>query len=146
MQSLVDIQLKYDTTSDKPMYRERGADTWVPFPSGGTSIAKIIFYCGYDAIKTTSDSYTATYKNTAFAAYDSSNNILVSGGRGTIKNEGSSYTQFGTITDWCNLAGNVYGAIQVTALENIVIDGSALASGSSRTFAYNSGNHTITKA
>ena len=30
-QSLVDIELKYDSTTDKPMYRERGADTWLPF-------------------------------------------------------------------------------------------------------------------
>ena len=32
-QSLVDIELKYDSTTDKPMYRERGADTWLPFSS-----------------------------------------------------------------------------------------------------------------
>lgn len=32
-QSLVDIELKYDSTTDKPMYRERGADTWLPFKS-----------------------------------------------------------------------------------------------------------------
>ena len=30
-QSVQDIEIKYDTTTDKPMYRERGADTWLPF-------------------------------------------------------------------------------------------------------------------
>ena len=35
-QSVQDIEIKYDTTTDKPMYRERGADTWLPF-SGGLS-------------------------------------------------------------------------------------------------------------
>ena len=34
-QSLQDIELKYDTVTDKPMYRERGADTWLPFSGGG---------------------------------------------------------------------------------------------------------------
>lgn len=44
-QSLVDIELKYDSTTDKPMYRERGADTWLPFSSGiGYAYAELTCY------------------------------------------------------------------------------------------------------
>ena len=48
-QSLVDIELKYDSTTDKPMYRERGADTWLPF-SGGSAEISMYSYGNYGAM------------------------------------------------------------------------------------------------
>ena len=40
-QSLIDIEFKYDSVTDKPMYRERGADTWLPFKSAEPITIKI---------------------------------------------------------------------------------------------------------
>ena len=60
-QSLVDIELKYDTTTDKPMYRKRGADTWLPFKSG-LSVKKMVW-----------GTYTTTL-------YDADDNIVFLGG------------------------------------------------------------------